>query len=156
MWCIALCRSLRGYLHLISPCGTAKCSHASVDNKRLQHFCAAPAPLACAGDELQLRHTCAGTSFKPWTGTGTVIKLDDTSEEVILEMKGGSKPPTDTTVDFTVEYLWKSISFDRMQRALKTFAVDETSVSSYLFHRCAWPLASSTSSIHIANVLLSH
>ncbi|CAL8463239.1 g2773 [Coccomyxa elongata] len=87
------------------------------------------------GDELMLRHTCAGTSFKPWQGTGTVIKLDEASEEVVLEMKGGTKPPTDTTVDYTVEYLWKSTSFDRMQRALKTFAVDENSVSSYLYHR---------------------
>ncbi len=82
-----------------------------------------------------LRHTCAGISFKPWQGMGTVIKLDEASEEVVLEMKGGTKPPTDTTVDYTVEYLWKSTSFDRMQRALKTFAVDETSVSSYLYHR---------------------
>ena len=87
------------------------------------------------GDELMLRHTCAGISFKPWQGMGTVIKLDEASEEVVLEMKGGTKPPTDTTVDYTVEYLWKSTSFDRMQRALKTFAVDETSVSSYLYHR---------------------
>lgn len=89
-----------------------------------------------AGDELQLKHTCAGPNFKPWQGTGTVIKLDEASEEVVLEMKGGSKAPTDTTVDYTVEYLWKSTSFDRMQRALKTFVVDETSVSSYLYHRC--------------------
>jgi regulator of nonsense transcripts 1 len=27
--------------------------------------------------------------------------------------------------------LWKSTSFDRMQAAMKTFAVDETSVSGY-------------------------
>jgi len=34
-----------------------------------------------------------------------------------------------------VEYVWKSTSFDRMQRAMKMFAVDETSVSGYLYHR---------------------
>ena len=31
--------------------------------------------------------------------------------------------------------MWKSTSFDRMQRAMKMFAVDETSVSGYLYHR---------------------
>lgn len=36
---------------------------------------------------------------------------------------------------FIVEYVWKSTSFDRMQRAMKMFAVDETSVSGYLYHR---------------------
>ena len=34
-----------------------------------------------------------------------------------------------------MEYVWKSTSFDRMQRAMKMFAVDETSVSGYLYHR---------------------
>ena len=34
-----------------------------------------------------------------------------------------------------VEYVWKSTSFDRMQRAMKMFAVDETSVSGFLYHR---------------------
>ena len=36
---------------------------------------------------------------------------------------------------FIVEYVWKRTSFDRMQRAMKMFAVDETSVSGYLYHR---------------------
>ena len=34
-----------------------------------------------------------------------------------------------------VEYVWKGISYDRMQRAMKSFAVDETSVSGYLYHK---------------------
>ena len=42
-----------------------------------------------------------------------------------------------TTVDWTVEYVWKSIPFDRMQAALRTFAVDQTSVSGHLYHRRA-------------------
>lgn len=44
-------------------------------------------------------------------------------------------PPTDVTTGFTVEYVWKGVSYERMQRALKAFAVDETSVSSFLYHR---------------------
>ena len=46
------------------------------------------------------------------------------------------KVPTDTTVGWTVEFVWKSVPFDRMQTAMRTFAVDETSVSGYLYHRC--------------------
>ena len=55
--------------------------------------------------------------------------------QVALEFRKGAKPPTDTTVGFSVEYVWKSTTFDRMQNALKLFAVDETSVSGYLYHR---------------------
>ena len=57
--------------------------------------------------------------------------------QVVLEFRKGAKPPTDTTVGFSVEYVWKSTTFDRMQNALKLFAVDETSVSGYLYHRHA-------------------
>jgi len=31
--------------------------------------------------------------------------------------------------------VWKAIAYERMQTALKTFAVDETSVSGYIYHR---------------------
>ena len=55
--------------------------------------------------------------------------------QVALEFRKSAKPPTDTTVGFSVEYVWKSTTFDRMQNALKLFAVDETSVSGYLYHR---------------------
>lgn len=34
-----------------------------------------------------------------------------------------------------VEFVWKAVSYDRMQVALKTFAVDDTSVSGYIYHR---------------------
>ena len=43
--------------------------------------------------------------------------------------------PEDVKVGYIVEYVWKSTSFDRMQAAMKTFAVDETSVSGYLYHK---------------------
>lgn len=33
---------------------------------------------------------------------------------------------------FSVDFVWKSTSFDRMQGAMKTFAVDETSVSGWV------------------------
>lgn len=37
--------------------------------------------------------------------------------------------PIDISHGFSVDFVWKSTSFDRMQGAMKAFAVDETSVS---------------------------
>ena len=37
---------------------------------------------------------------------------------------------------FTVDFVWKSTSFDRMQKAMKTFAVDEYSVTGAV--QCGW------------------
>ena len=34
-----------------------------------------------------------------------------------------------------MEVVWKPVAYERMQTALKTFAVDETSVSGYIYHR---------------------
>ena len=36
-----------------------------------------------AGDELKLKHTCAGPLNKAWQGIGIVIRLDEASEEVL-------------------------------------------------------------------------
>ena len=36
---------------------------------------------------------------------------------------------------FTVEFIWKSTSFDRMRLALKIFQRDEASVSNYIFYK---------------------
>ena len=36
-----------------------------------------------AGDELKLKHTCAGSLNKAWQGIGIVIRLDEASEEVL-------------------------------------------------------------------------
>ncbi len=97
-----------------------------------------PRPRAArAGDELRLRHTCAGADNRPWAGGGVVVRLSEASEEVAVELRGGGPPPVATTVGYTVEFVWKSATFDRMQRALKAFAVDDACVSGYLYHRCA-------------------
>jgi hypothetical protein len=53
--------------------------------------------------------------------------------QVCLEMV---KPdvPEDTTVDFSLEFVWKATSFDRMNTALKLFKDYSASISGYLFH----------------------
>nr|GMC85145.1 regulator of nonsense transcripts 1 homolog [Ipomoea batatas]GMC87243.1 regulator of nonsense transcripts 1 homolog [Ipomoea batatas] len=62
------------------------------------------------GDELRLRYS--GDAAHPaWQSVGHV------------------GAPADVCHGFSVDFVWKSTSFDRMQGAMKTFAVDETSVS---------------------------
>jgi len=60
------------------------------------------------------------------------------SEEVALELregKGAPPPPTDVTTGWSVDFVWKGTTFERMQRAMRVLAVEETSVSGYLYHR---------------------
>ncbi|KAI8376540.1 RNA helicase-domain-containing protein [Radiomyces spectabilis] len=86
------------------------------------------------GDELRLRYR--GELHEPWAGEGHVIKIpNNVSDEVALELRRSVAPPVECTHNFSVDFVWKSTSFDRMQLAMKTFAVDETSVSGYIYHR---------------------
>ena len=47
-------------------------------------------------------------------------------------MRKSDDCPVDCTHGFAVDYVWKATSFDRMQAAMKTFAIDEKSVSGYI------------------------
>lgn len=86
------------------------------------------------GDELCLKYR--GELHQPWEGTGHVIKLpNNISDEVGLELKRSDGVPLDCSMNFSVEFVWKSTSFDRMQAAMKTFALDENSVSNYIYHK---------------------
>lgn len=88
------------------------------------------------GDELILKLDEASAIVsgikKGWEGKGTVVRIDD--GEVYLELGSNSNVPVKVTEYYTAEFVWKSTSYDRMQNALKTFAVDDTSVSGYLYH----------------------
>ncbi|KAI0005934.1 RNA helicase-domain-containing protein [Russula compacta] len=84
-----------------------------------------------AGDELRLRYT--GEIHKAWEGVGHVIKVpNNVSDEIGLELRRTEGVPHDVTQGFAADFVWKSTSFDRMQLAMKTFAVDEKSVSGYI------------------------
>uniref|UniRef100_A0A6M2DNA6 DNA helicase n=1 Tax=Xenopsylla cheopis TaxID=163159 RepID=A0A6M2DNA6_XENCH len=86
------------------------------------------------GDELRLRYV--GELHKPWAGVGHVIKVPDNfGDDIGLELKGNSGAPTECNSNFVVDFIWKSTSFDRMQMALRKFAVDDSSVSGYIYHR---------------------
>ena len=59
----------------------------------------------------------------------------DVSDEIALELRRNDGVPNDCTHNFSADFVWKSTSFDRMQLAMKTFAVDEQSVSGYIYHK---------------------
>ncbi|EPS67765.1 hypothetical protein M569_07005, partial [Genlisea aurea] len=84
------------------------------------------------GDELRLRYS-GDAAHSPWQSVGHVIKLT-AQEEVVLELSASQDIPVDVNHGFNVDFVWKSTSFDRMQGAMKTFAVDDTSVSGYIYH----------------------
>jgi len=86
------------------------------------------------GDELRLRYL--GDLQKPWSGVGHVIKVaDNFGDDVGIELKSNAGAPTGCSNNFVVDFVWKSTSFDRMQAALRKFAVDDSSVSAYIYHR---------------------
>lgn len=89
------------------------------------------------GDEMRLKYK--GELRPPWEGVGYVIKIpNNQSDEVTLELRKSANDksvPTECTTNFSADYVWKATSYDRMQFAMKTFAVDELSVSGYIFHK---------------------
>jgi regulator of nonsense transcripts 1 len=62
--------------------------------------------------------------------------IADVSDEICLELKRSDDCPTDCTHGFSVDFVWKATSFERMQLAMKTFAIDEKSVSGYIVSDC--------------------
>jgi len=89
------------------------------------------------GDEMRLKYK--GELRPPWEGVGYVIKVpNNQSDEVTLELRKTSNDktvPTECTHNFSADYVWKATSYDRMQVAMRNFAVDEMSVSGYIFHK---------------------
>lgn len=112
-----------------------------LNNKHLASFVLPKLELGdvklAVGDEMRLRYQ--GELRQHWEGVGYVIKIpNNQSDEVTIELRarGDHKSvPTECTHNFTADYVWKATSFDRMQHAMKTFAIDEMSVSGYIFHR---------------------
>lgn len=112
-----------------------------LNNKHLASFTLPKLELGetklAVGDEMRLRYT--GELRPHWEGVGYVVKIpNNTSDEVTIELraKGDIKSvPTECTHNYTADYVWKATSFDRMQHAMKMFALDEQSVSGYIFHR---------------------
>ncbi|WWD07260.1 hypothetical protein V865_005357 [Kwoniella europaea PYCC6329] len=112
-----------------------------LNQKRLAWFCmpkleSGEVRLA-VGDELRLKFVgWGGGSSEGWEGIGSVIKIpNNVSDEICLELRRNDGVPSDCTHGFSVDFVWKATSFDRMQAAMKTFAIDEKSVSGYIYHK---------------------
>jgi len=69
-----------------------------------------------------------------WSGTGFVREIRD--GEVVLEIVTSTTEITERmpSTGYIAEPVWRSVTFDRMQMALKQFALDEASVTGYLYH----------------------
>ena len=86
------------------------------------------------GDSMGLRLNSGGIRQrgKKWEAEGRVVRYQD--GEVALEIRGDC-PTTIEEASYIVDFCWKGTSFDRMQGALKTLAVEDASLSGYLYHR---------------------
>jgi regulator of nonsense transcripts 1 len=112
-----------------------------LNNKHLASFVLPKIELGdvklAVGDEMRLKYK--GELRPIWEGVGYVVKIpNNQSDEVTIELRkvGSDKSvPTECTHNFSADYVWKATSYDRMQLAMKTFAVDEMSVSGYIFHK---------------------
>ena len=87
------------------------------------------------GDELKIRLNSGGARQygKAWEATGHVLGLVD--GEIRLEVRSPHAPTDVSECAYVVDFVWKGTSYDRMQSALKNLAVDDTSLSGYLYHR---------------------
>lgn len=88
-----------------------------------------------AGDEIILRFQ--GLSYVGWECKGIIVKVPSAHQEEFTAELSPGKPeyPVNMAVGFTVEFVWKGTAYERMQSALRTFAVNEKSVSSYIYHK---------------------
>jgi len=82
------------------------------------------------GDELRLRNS-PDSGHPLYNCLGHVIKI--LPDEVALEMKNNNGDPTPQTHGYIIDFVWKATSFDRMQLAMKRFAVDDRSMDAYLY-----------------------
>ncbi|KAF0992038.1 hypothetical protein HZS_6761 [Henneguya salminicola] len=89
------------------------------------------------GDDVKLTQT---REKKTLTIKGNVVKIPNSSfyffyldygEEVGVELKHHSSFP-DYNNNWTVEFVWKAITFDRMKSALKSFINNDSDMSEYI------------------------
>lgn len=87
------------------------------------------------GDEIVLRHSLM--NMEPWEGKGFIVRLPNKFHETFtLELLPSKvQPPTHLTTDFTAEFVWKGTLYDRMQHALRVFALEKELCSGYIYHK---------------------
>lgn len=93
--------------------------------------------VVAVGDEIILHHHDGGFTEDTWSGKGFIVSLPSARlEEFSLELlPGNPEAPVHATTGFTAEFVWKGTSYLRMQKALRVFATEEESVSSFIYHK---------------------
>jgi regulator of nonsense transcripts 1 len=85
------------------------------------------------GTEVQVTYP-GDAKHDKWEAVGEVVRIN-LEEGVVVSLKNnGQTPPVDQTLGFSVQMVWKPVTFDRMRLALKQLAMDEFSVTGYLYH----------------------
>lgn len=84
------------------------------------------------GDELELKWK--GPS-REWSAVGNVLRVQNVTEEIALEIRNQKWIPKDDPTGYSVDFVWKSTPYDRMQAALKRFARKQDALSQYLYHK---------------------
>ncbi|KAG9394994.1 UPF1 [Carpediemonas membranifera] len=84
------------------------------------------------GDELRLRHSQG--NLGPWMAEGHIIAIHP-NEEIALELKGSKDPPpTHLERGFSIDFVWKPISFNRMQLAIRRLGEDSSACAKTILH----------------------
>ena len=88
------------------------------------------------GDEMRLTlASILAETDEDWFCHGTVIHISDDGSELVLALMGKGRFPEHVLSGYSLTFVWKAVAFDRMQTAMKAFAVDDSSLSGYLYHR---------------------
>ncbi|KAN0038873.1 hypothetical protein ACTA71_001065 [Dictyostelium dimigraforme] len=85
------------------------------------------------GDELKLQFISSSSGVVEWEDTGRVIQIDD---ENLLSLETKSRCGFDSGPkgSYRMEMVWRSTSSERILSAMKSFAIKEQALSSYLYH----------------------
>ncbi|GBG27023.1 Regulator of nonsense transcripts 1-like [Hondaea fermentalgiana] len=84
------------------------------------------------GDELKI--SLSPGTRRAWTCNGTVVAVNEDGD-IELELSRKDEAPLHVTQGFSISFVWKPVTFERMSNALKTLAVEDSSLSGYLFHK---------------------
>ena len=121
------------------------------DELRLKHPCPSLGRLPWEGvgtvvridrtsDEVYLEiHPCGTLRRQRQGGKGKKGKKGKKREGVEQEAKSASEDidkqvPVNVEHGYSVEFVWRGVSYERMQNALRSFVADDTSMSGYIYH----------------------
>lgn len=85
------------------------------------------------GDEVIIRHPNPTLTVRNWYAVGVIIDIpQNLTSEIPVEIKPGYKCYTSTTIGYGIEFVWNSVSFDRMRTAIETLVLDGKCMSTQL------------------------